>query len=304
LTRQIAATLVLWILSIPPIFSGGVIVMRGSAGAGDPAADWSASFVAWWSLDEASGTRVANSSTSCGSAGSDCDLADNNTVTNDTTNKQEGTASASFASANDEHLDCADSTCDELDHSGGTHNSTWGCWWRSSTATNQVVIDNLDLSGGGKGGYQMTRQTADERIWCRVADNNSNYGIFSVTGTAPEDDEWYHLVCRVIGDTADTFQTFIGGELSSSSPQTIETGGDGESFYVGTIDGGSESMDGELDECFVIHDYLSDAEICRVCSCQIDGSLCTCDGTTYVDDGRNSSDCGSCTLPDCDATAP
>jgi hypothetical protein len=280
--------------------------MRGSAGAGgDPAADWSASFIAWWSLDEASGTRIANGSTSCGSAGSDCDLADNATVTNDTTNKQEGTASASFASTNSEYLDCADGTCNELDMTGSGESFTWGCWWRSGSDVSQMLLDNYDEVGGSKGGYNMERLTVSDRGLCEVRDQNSIYNLLTAIDSMPADDGWVHVACQVTDNGTGSFSTFIDGELSTNLPAvTPETAPDGEDFFLGTQDAATIFMDGELDECFVIDDLLTEAEVCRVCSCQVDGSLCTCNGTSYDDDGRNSTECGSCTLPDCDAAAP
>src|SRR3990172_12050712 len=96
------------------------------AAAGTPATDWSGSFVAWWDLEEGSGTRIATGGT-CAS-GTDCDLTDNNTVGQDTTNFVEGTAAALYVQANNEYLSCTAATCNKLLF---TNSFVAGCWART-----------------------------------------------------------------------------------------------------------------------------------------------------------------------------
>jgi hypothetical protein len=282
-----------------PIHHGSTIPTGAAA-----AEDWSASFVAWWAFEESAGSAaLANDSTSCGTAGTDCDLTDSGTVGRDTTNYQEGSQSATFASS--DYFSCQDSTCDELDAIGSGESLTFGCWWRSGNDSTQQIIDNWDGSGGGRGGYKADRDSNNDRATCYVRDTNSEYNILTQNNSMPADDSWIHYVCQMTDDGTGSFRTYINGEENSNlTTTTPEIGADGEDFFLGSQNGSTPFMLGELDECFVIFDYLTAAEVCRVCSCQIDGSLCTCDGTSYNDAGRNSSDCGSCTLPDCNAAAP
>src|SRR3990167_8446159 len=83
--------------------------------------------VSWWNLDEPSGTRSATG----GSCGADCNLSDINTVSQDTTNRMEGSGATSHATGNLESLSCSDATCDELDSVTG--NVSYGCWARPNS---------------------------------------------------------------------------------------------------------------------------------------------------------------------------
>lgn len=97
--------------------------------------------------------------------------------------------------------------------------------------------------------------------------------------------------------------------------------------------GATVDMEGQLDEAFVITQTLAASEICRVCSCGIQGTACECDTGTPANykactvdadcqdfsaagrcdttsgtcQGRNHATdpgCGGCTLPACNAAAP
>lgn len=286
-------------------------------GGADSAADWSASFVAWWDLDESSGTRVATGG-AC-SAGSTCDLTDNNTVTQNTTTEVEGSAAAQFTGANNEYLSCNNGTCDALTDITG--NITFGCWSRAdSNVSNHGLIHN---TWSNNGYFLRISTNSSGRYDCGVSQGTASQQADTGTSSAVTDTNT-HVVCA-LNDTVE-LQGFVDG-VPAGTPNTslsAMTAPTTQSFQI-SRSATSNDWDGMLDECFVIDDFLTDAEICRICSCQIDGSLCTCAGASYLDNGRNSqtcsggtctgdsntcttnADCGSCsscTLPDCDAAAP
>ena len=81
--------------------------------------------------------------------------------------------------------------------------------------------------------------------------------------------------------------------------------------------GGDDSTNGiigQLDDWFCDDWSASDASdgdmdaksLCRLCSCGITGTQCTCngDGTTYATTGDNVGSCSSCTLPACNRAQP
>ena len=75
-----------------------------------------------------------------------------------------------------------------------------------------------------------------------------------------------------------------------------------DNFYIGDE---SSAYGVSMDETFVIGKALSTSELCRICSCGIRGDLCSCNSTNaaqYDYTGRNVMYCGSCDLPNCNAT--
>ena len=269
-------------------------------------ADWSPPFVATWNFDEASGTRAASGG-SC-SAGSDCDLTDNNTVLQDTTNFKEGVASADFTKVNDESLSCLNATCDELIAAPGDSFS-YGCFARADVDGSEIHFMEVSNEASGLDGYKLIRGEGLDTIDCQVSDAGG-----SVTGTGVTD-AWpvnvmTHAVC-VFDNSADTIQAYINGKTSGSPATQDDVAATSENFYIGT-DAGLD-INGQTDECFFIKQVLTDAQICRMCSCGIDGDndigneKCLCSGadpTVYAANGRNTTQCGGCTLPSCNAVAP
>jgi hypothetical protein len=282
------------------------------------AVNWGSSFIAVWNMDEASGDRAASAG-SC-SSGSDCDLTDNNTVTSSTTNKVEGARSATFTEANNEHFNCAIATCDELAVPAAA-SWTWGCAGRSASARDDTIMRNMLFSPTS--GYLLQRQgnSANNPIRCQVGDGVATAATTDMGVTT--DGTWFHAACRM-DNSADTINVFVNGANQGGIAYTPDIGNPNTPFRVSS-NSTTADWDGQLDECFAINDSLTNAEVCRICSCQIDGALCGCIGTAYADNGRNSQtcsggsctgdgltcstnadclSCGGCTLPDCNAAAP
>lgn len=77
-----------------------------------------------------------------------------------------------------------------------------------------------------------------------------------------------------------------------------------EKFYIGYSTSLVAGQPGTYDACGWDATNLDDAALCRICSCGVDGSACACSGTTYTNEGRRTTFCGSCTLPACNLSTP
>lgn len=272
---------------------------------GGVSGDWTSSFVAIWDCEEDTGaTRQNRTGTSCAP---DCDLADNQTndVIKDTTNFVIGTASCSFNSGGFSGL--TNSADTEL-FPGTT--LSWGCFARATADTIFMVF----LSGHGTGtqggdNYRAARSSAADRAATRMGTGVLGTGTdANGTDNAWDNTQDWHHVGGVFDDSADTLQTYFDGATSGSAAtvtaMATASSGQGSTFKLSFGNDGSQVFTGMLDECFVYSGVLDATDWCKMCSCGIDGSLCTCAGASYNTSGRNTTDCGSCTLPDCNASTP
>jgi hypothetical protein len=293
-----------------------MVVRRLAAPAGEAPADWSSSFDGIWLLEESSGTR--DNTGTCGGTPSDCDLSEvNPPIGNDTTNKMEGSAAADFTAANTEYLTCADATCTTLDYSS---DASWGCWARATQDSQDRIIDKEDTTDG----YRLQRRSQDEQR-CSVEASNVLVHADGANNSWPNDNAYYHVAC-VFDDVSNTLQPFLNGATSGSGSTANALGASTRDFELSANTSGA-AWEGQLDECWTIGDVLTAAEICRICSIQIDGGLGWCDDTPTAYEacstdadcngragacnttdslctGRNDSKCLGCTLPACNAAAP
>lgn len=288
--------------------------------AGFAATSYASVLVAGWNLDEASGTRDAL----WGSCGNDCDLTDNNTVTQDAVNYMEGSAAADFDPANNEYLSCdEDPTCNELDISGAI---TFGCWIRNDTDGQNA---NIISKYGTITGYGLRRRNGQEDIACFIGDG-TDLIVTSSSDNALVVNTFDHAVC--VHDGVNTVSIYDNGVYD------VQDGGTQGPTAASTIDFNLSSSsttadwEGQLDECFVDDAAWAATNICFGCSCGLTGNFCMCDGVTpanykscTVDNdcrvignttalcnnslcvGRNSGEtynCASCTLPVCNHSAP
>lgn len=250
------------------------------------APDESTTFIAVWYMEEASGNRASS-----GSCTTDCAMIEHGTITQDTTNKQQGTASASDTESTANYLDCANATCDEIMLSDSF---TVGGWLRPSSSGGGSGY--LLRAGNGTTGYQAGIDENNDALDCVVQTTTQSSANSTLT-----DDAWNHVACRWDNAT-DEIQPFIDGAASGSpGTQTTMTAWTSTAIAFGST---SNPLYGNIDEMFVIGQALSDAEICYICSCGIDNEqACACSGTSFASTGRRVSSCGSCTMP-ADCTDP
>lgn len=270
---------------------------RAEGGGEEAAEDWTSSFLAVWSLDEATDATRLNASTA--SCGTDCDLSDNNGVAQDTTNFIEGAASAYFETGAVDYLECTRETCDELTF---IQPISFGCWAGDDQAqgNNGRVIHNEDNTGNGWSLFHLRFGSPNYNYNCNVGDGQTN------GDTGSGDEELNHVVCTYANDADDEINLYFNGEVDATPATTTDNTAITVSEGDFSISDNSGAWDwyGSIDECFVIDVELTASQVCRICSCGIDGSECSCSGSTYVDAGRNASHCGECTMTDCDALGP
>lgn len=290
--------------------------------------DWTSGFIAVWSMDE--GTSSVRQSNSLASCGADCDLTPV-AVDQDTSDKIEGAASAQLTSAlgstnatslqcdaNNDASDGVDN-CTDLNVTSG--NLSWGGWYINPLLTEAVAANRgpgenaLQLMGsygtGNDEGYVLSRgQGFTVTVFrCTVDDISNTIQAWHSAGFNVVDPgyvtEWRFIVC-VYDASADTVKTYyLYNDFVGTTTSADSLTASGDNFIMGSTATDSEST-WQVDESFVTDKALTNADLCRICSCGIDGRNCSCsiaDTTNYASAGLNASYCGSCTLPDCNSAA-
>jgi len=251
----------------------------GGGSSGTPAPSWMASMLAAWMVDEASGTRVnIRGNTAC-----DWTLG-NGALANNTAQKREGLASLEATASN--YLATG---CTPVARMGAPF--TCVVWARPTTASGTLQVLKND---NGTMGFDLQYDAVATHylfVGFLPASDTITASVTSPVNT------WAHLA---VVQSATTSSLYVAGALAGSKARTY-TAQDG--YFQASAQ--FSSFLGELDEAACATAALSAASVCRICSCQIDGSQCTCSGTAFATKGRNATDCGSCALPaDCTAAAP
>ncbi|MBS3166413.1 DUF1565 domain-containing protein [Candidatus Woesearchaeota archaeon] len=253
-----------------------------SVGADCPSGTCLDPVVAWWSLDEASGTRYSTGG-SCGDAGSDCDLADGNTVGQDTTNKMEGSASANFIAADNEYLRCTSANCNELNIIGSI---TAGCWLRTPIANHNTGSVWM-VKFASNSGYRLATGTSNSRITCLIGDGTDSQSHSSANSVLG-DDVFTHTVCRYNNNVSE-IRVFINGVLNGAQTTQQTMLNSSANFELSRSDNPAIDWQGQLDECFVANQTYTNQQICEICRFGLDGeesdrgSLCgNCDYGTPI----------------------
>jgi hypothetical protein len=256
----------------------GPAIVQGAAAIPTAPPSWVSAMLAAWMLDEASGTRTNAQGTTSRN------LTDTGGVGNDTTNKMQGAAAALFTNAVGFALTTPDAGLENL-----VSPLSLGCWVRPAStktnmflqgrpsATNNVLIDQ-DLSN-----------------WVFYIYSNAH----SISAPSVQ-----NTFSHVVGTYAEpAMKLYVNGALAATGSSGITLATTTTPWEIS--DAGASYVWGQVDECFVTNVALSAASVCRICSCGLDGALCTCNGTAFTTTGRNATACGACTLPaDCSAAAP
>ena len=175
---------------------------------------------------------------------------------------------------------------------------TWGGWvYTASTSQfNSVLHYGVGLSTG----YELYHSPYGARYKCRAADTYSSMASATAQGA------WAFMACTWDGATLRAYQNGLSPPTSVARSAAFDD--IGASLYMGQTSTGIDKLLGSLDEVGIINNRaLTEAEICRWCSCGIRGEQCQCDGASpavYVSTGRNATACNSCALPACNAGPP
>lgn len=214
------------VAAAPPFKIPGV--RNGTSGGGSSTLN--TSLVAYWQLDEASGTRNDSQGAN--------HLTDNNTVTSAA--GKIGNA-AQFTTANSEYL----SISDNADISVGAGVSfSMAVWAYMDTLQNQGIISKY--GAGGNRDYLLWYYTVSG-FNCDVSDDGSSL-VTAVGGTASTA-TWYHLYMEYDTATKKASIAVNNGTLASSSATVTAGVFDGTNpFKLGSNDGEINFFNGRLDE--------------------------------------------------------
>lgn len=267
--------------------------------------DWTSSYVAVWNMEEATNaTRINAVGATCGSA---CDLTAVNTADKNTTNFVQGTASAEAdGSTATDVLSCTFANCGtELNVATS---ASWGCFARITADGTASAMQFAGTLASGNLSYAMIRDTTNDTLECRVIESGGTDRILHSANNAFPVNTMTSGVCT-FNDSTNVLSTYTNsGTPTTGTCNTMKSVAAGTmNILANTASGGTPTVwTGQVDQCFVKVGVLIAADICRMCSCGIDGSLCSCIAaapTTYYISGRNTS-CNTCSLPACNKAAP
>lgn len=284
------------------------------------AQNWENSAIACWGLDQSTGAVRTKKAGTC--SGSACDLDDaasGTTADSATGHYIEGSAAASFAA--NQYLQCADGTCTALEIGSGNSFTAFATVRRTNqTATVNHLFRKMDTSAGA--GWRLYAVNNTTNMTAQIgtslgalttlngtsgtlALNTNTFVGFSFDNTSSS-----------AGNVA--LVTLAGGstnDVVTSAGNQADIGDSNQAFSLSF--GGGEEWRGQIDLACIYPKVLTAAQLCRICSCGMDGTTglrdstgtvasCTCSGSSYATDGRRTTDCGSCSLTGvaCDAAAP
>jgi len=207
------------------------------------------------------------------------------TATQDTTNKKQGAAAVTVGG----QLGVADAVFQNL-----VSPLSVGCWARP-TATPASGFGYI-LNKWGNSGYLIDQEGSNYLFYIRASTVNTSA---VATGLAP-----LNTYTHVVGTYIHPLLTiYTNGAARGTATATAPLPTEVQNFQISTS--GTFAYVGQAEECFVMSGAMDAPSVCRVCSCGLDGLLCTCQGTAFATKGRNTADCGSCTLPaDCTGPTP
>lgn len=284
--------------------TSGVQILDDSAVSNATGSNWASLMTGVWYLEEGTTSTRTSSGTCTTSCGLSRVAGGNNDRT--TTRVAQGDYSNTFDGTGD-YLSCTDATCGGFLNgiTDGTNGSmTWGCWaWLDDGAVNTTyyMINKIASNAG----YALSGTLDGFGLGV-----TANCVVNSTTASASPgtlyswQNKWQHFACS-FDDTTNSLTSYQAGTAQGTASPTSISAGNSDFFLGGS--GSFTNFKGNLDECFVYKGTaLSAASICRICSCGLDGSLCTYNPTlnVWINTGRNAYYCNSCTLPSTPTTAP
>lgn len=295
---------------------------------GIAAADWSPSYTLYYDFDSllaASPDSALKLVANQGTAGNSCDLRQygSNLPLVLSASSQQGGYSLNLQSTSNGinqrlgvrmQSDPANGSCDaaRLGNPGPSYGTfTYHVRFRPelNNEPGATISRVSEVANGGPGGWAIEWQETGAVIG-RAFNGNSQSALVS-ENICPAG-AWC-VASLVFDDTLDTFCLYVNGAAAGCTGlSNVSEPPSGSSAYYrfGNASNGSK-LNGLVDESGLLLAVPYDAEsVCRVCSCGIDGSLCSCD-PIFTDayaaaggEGLNTSQCGSCQLPACDLAAP
>lgn len=260
----------------------------GGGGGGSPDFSGRSTLIIWPDLTAASGTR-----TNQGAAGSDCDLAVSGGDTIPSAVSSDGYTGADFEADDNDYLFVSDASCDESDTTGDV------TIIMAVELEDETQNQRLNWNTASGNGWYVEYRPADNGLRCYFGAGS----LASDLATQPTEDSGvlyaYHCI---FDDTAGTVEAGWNG-AGSGSPTSTDLGLDTNQFELSNSNDGGRDFDGIYIHYSLWHEKVPEDRIRWILSCRPDGSLCPCDGATYLSTGRYDDfyTAGlSGALPDCD----
>jgi hypothetical protein len=179
-----------------------------------------------------------------------------------------------------------------------------------NTESGATLSKISEIANGGPGGWAFEWQENGVVVG-RAFNGSAQSALVSANGACPAG-EWC-VVSLVFDDPLDTFCLYVNGQVAACTgmPTITDPATGTLAYFRFGSSSNSSKLDGLVDESGLrLGSAYTAEEACRVCSCGIDGSLCSCDPLTPQlfsaggGNGLNGSQCGGCALPACDQEAP
>ncbi len=208
--------------------------------------NWTPTPVAYWKLDEKTGTSAIDSSGYANTA----------TLTNSPTWINGKYGSGVSFSGNNQYITIADDS--DFDF-GDDENLTISLWFKHPTASSQEVI----LSKFNEAGYKILMES-DGDITCGLDYDSTWSPTDSVTSTAAtyDDNNWHYISC--VKNSATSLSLYIDGVLigTDSSLTATNTLSNSDPLYIGIDDdGASNDFTGQLDDVKIYNSAKTQKEI-------------------------------------------
>ena len=262
---------------------------------GVPLVNWEGSFAAIYRLEESSGTRINDTTATCGTA---CDLTPVNSPAQTATHV-EGSFANTFTETTHDALSCTGAGCDPARPS--TSFTASGYFYRTAASAQDYMMVNTD---DGAHGWRMDVNSS-QNVSCVVRDAGGGVTATASNGTLALN-TWRFASCR-FDNATDTITVGAAGFNSYATATQDSMVQDTTAPVALSETTTNLAFEGHMDMVSIAPGkVLTDAQLCRLCSCGIAGDEfgCMCHGTSYTNTGNNVAKCGTCTLPACNAAAP
>ena len=301
------------ILPIKPAGGDDILIFVGSGGGGgssctmavcssasadDCPCDQTENFISVWDFEN---NLLAEDATTCGTAGTDCDLTGSGEAY-DATNKLSGSYALDFDHEND-YARCGgvgEGACDTtaLLNPATTQDFTMFCFVRpdsDSGATNKEIWDVSDSSNSG----YLTYRNKGNDDWRSRFRSGGSWDTADPGNSTATVNVW-SFVAQVMDNTTSTnyVQTLYIAEdgsdiVTDTNAATGYTRDSNPDFYIGSAT--SDSQEGQYDLCGLAKVALTDDQLCIMCSCGPGNEFdCECsdgDPTTWKSNTGRSGDC-------------
>lgn len=247
-----------------------------------------------WYMEESSGNRANEKS---GGAA----LTDSGTTPTTTSSVMQGSRALDMDTTT--RLACTDGTSgcggtSALDFNGAM---TIGAWASTDATGNlrRIIAKGTSTTTANSTGYMLGRATGNATAVCYW----QGTGVEAAANSFPAS-TYIHVACRRDSTNG---RPYVNGWPQGTNTAVTAGANTTSDFRIGSradATGASQSWDGRIDEVFAIGTNASDAQICRIARCGVDGTYCLCDGSSATNykscitnaDCQISSSNGTCDL--------